>query len=805
MYFCFKCDESFGTINILLVHLKYSHMLNSESLVIYKCMQSKCPQSFSNLKSFTYHLKNSHADVSKDTGNDNLKNQFNAQRSVPNISKVVEFEKIEKISISQAKKNIYRESLLFVTKLNSYSHMTNAQIEQILNDITENLHNIFDMIKNVIVPEINSSTKKIEISALLEVCKDPFKNVKTEYKLIKSLKDKNLMQSLEKFPIEKEVQETMRAGISRLEEVELGGTIMPIEFQMKKTFELPNVLSDTIKFMQEVDKSKSEHINNFIQGDIWKAKLNQLHLPIGEIAIPYFLYYDDVEVNDPIGNHTGVQTVAAFYYNFPTFPAHKLSKLENIFPAMFMKTALLRRNGSNACLYKLIDVLKKLEIHGVLIKANTYEAPLRVHFVLGLIIGDNKAVNDICNFSKSFSHNYFCRFCIAHKTQTYEMVYDDKSLIRTKENYKTHVSLDNYRQTGIFSDSLFNTLPSFHVTENFSVDVMHDTFEGIIKYGLIDVLKYFTENKIFDLATFNYRLRNFNYGQIEFRNRCEEIKADHIKKGKLHLSARECYTLLHFFTCLTGDLVKSGNVVWNYVLALEKLVDFLLLDSYSNSDIENLKFLIQRHHELYIQIFDNKLKPKHHIITHYCNIIRNSGPIRYLWCMRFESKNREMKNYTNVTGSRKNLSLSIAKKYSMKFSNFLLTNSEITMSCTKKYLPEHLNKKNYFQQLTSKLTSVNNIKVLASFYFNGTEYKRNYCLFKNHMFFKIVDILDFPDEGVQLVLLQHNIEFSDHYNCYFINSAYKDFSFRNINEFKNKPFLPNTLFDGKQCFKIRYL
>lgn len=73
------------------------------------------------------------------------------------------------------------------------------------------------------------------------------------------------------------------------------------------------------------------------------------------------------------------------------------------------------------------------------------------------------------------------------------------------------------------------------------------------------------------------------------------------------------------------------------------------------------------------------------------------------------------------------------------------------------------------------------------------------------MFFNIVDILDFPDEGVQLVLLQHNIEFSDHYNCYFINSAYKDFCFRNINEFKNKPFLQNTLFDGKQCFKIRYL
>lgn len=33
----------------------------------------------------------------------------------------------------------------------------------------------------------------------------------------------------------------------------------------------------------------------------------------------------------------------------------------------------------------------------------------------------------------------------------------------------------------------------------------------------------------------------------------------------------------------------------------------------------------------YIQLFNNCLIPKHHFLTHYCNIIKQSGPLKYLW------------------------------------------------------------------------------------------------------------------------------------------------------------------------------
>lgn len=57
----------------------------------------------------------------------------------------------------------------------------------------------------------------------------------------------------------------------------------------------------------------------------------------------------------------------------------------------------------------MINRLNKLEVDGLLIK--TSEGIKKVYFVLGLVVGDNLDLNCILEFDKSFSANYFCRFC----------------------------------------------------------------------------------------------------------------------------------------------------------------------------------------------------------------------------------------------------------------------------------------------------------------------------------------------------------------------------------------------------------
>lgn len=61
----------------------------------------------------------------------------------------------------------------------------------------------------------------------------------------------------------------------------------------------------------------------------------------GKVLIPYFLYFDDVEINNPLGPHSS--GIIACYYSFPTLlPSSQLSKIDNIFVASLIKSSDLK-------------------------------------------------------------------------------------------------------------------------------------------------------------------------------------------------------------------------------------------------------------------------------------------------------------------------------------------------------------------------------------------------------------------------------------------------------------------------------
>lgn len=73
------------------------------------------------------------------------------------------------------------------------------------------------------------------------------------------------------------------------------------------------------------------------------------------------------------------------------------------------------------------------------------------------------------------------------------------------------------------------------------------------------------------------------------------------------------------------------------------------------------------HTHIYVRLFNDSLKPKHHFLIHYPTIIEYSGPPRHFWCFRYE-----IKMYARATSSRKNITLTLAKKYQYKFAHILL-------------------------------------------------------------------------------------------------------------------------------------
>lgn len=64
--------------------------------------------------------------------------------------------------------------------------------------------------------------------------------------------------------------------------------------------------------MKILELESTESISNFIQGNLWKKIIERFD---DKIVIPWFLYIDDFELNNPF--HAGINKIAGIYYSFP--------------------------------------------------------------------------------------------------------------------------------------------------------------------------------------------------------------------------------------------------------------------------------------------------------------------------------------------------------------------------------------------------------------------------------------------------------------------------------------------------------
>jgi hypothetical protein len=128
--------------------------------------------------------------------------------------------------------------------------------------------------------------------------------------------------------------------------------------------------------------------------------------------------------------------------------------------------------------------------------------------------------------------------------------------------------------------------------------------------------------------------------------------------------------VLHSLAIL-GPLVKSvSSPVWQCFLALVEVVKLYVASSFTFPSIIALDAAIAKYLSLYQKVpqLKNRLKPKHHFLTHTATDIINCGPPRFFWCFGYEAKNQEAKraavasNYKDVIKSTiRVLSLQAAK------------------------------------------------------------------------------------------------------------------------------------------------
>lgn len=826
---CYICYKKSATVNNLIEHLRCIHKIGN--IGIYKCVQNNCGQTFSNRKAFKRHLTRVHSkffeatnintsnseeiniDISNENNthttdrimhiddssnnlfncDDNLSSTVNNNTQTDNQLLGNEHLKIKQKFLQQCSSN-------FALDLYSKSNLSRNNVVEIQSQISSLMSYTVNAIEEVMLQYI-PITKRNEIINFLNVCRDPFGNIGSEFRFISDLKEKDLF----KYPIEhtvnNEVTETVRGGIPVLNAAPAKAYILDLKFQFQKFFELPNVLSICQKNYEKL--ISEERLCNFINGKVFKEKMK--NFSNDQIVIPFVLYFDDFEVNNPLGSHAGNDSICAIYYSFPTLPQHLLSSLKYIFVAGFIKSKYIKEQGNSACFYKIIEDIKFLEENGINIcSANAIK---KVYFILGLVLGDNLGMKSIFGFTKSFNCDKYCRLCCRSKADMQNDVQEFPSYMRNFENYFEDVEKDDVKTTGIKENSIFNEIASFHVTQNISADIMHDLFEGVCQYEVSQILLSLMDDKIFSLETLNYRKKMFPYGELEIGNNSPPIQIERLKSNRIRMSATEMWSFIHFLPLIIGDLVPPENQKWKLLTSLIEILDLVLLSKFSPIDLDLLNSSIKHHHKLYIELFGN-LKPKHHFMVHYATCISNSGPLKYMWSLRFESKHKEVKKYASVINSRRNIAYSLSLKFCLKFTNFLI-------NWTAKDFPNHLQwekesliKLNSRYKMLDKIPEIDYSKITTceNATYNGLIYKRNFFLTVRKEaieLHKILELVLSPKGNLFLITEKINIHsFNKHYQAYEVGNKSGQF-FINIIHYFQSPPLHIYSFRNKTYFRNR--
>ncbi len=455
--------------------------------------------------------------------------------------------------------------------------------------------------------------------------------------------------------------------------VDLKATFIPLRETLKNFFEVDDIFSRTLFYMDQLmenqSNSSSQVITNFIQGEYWKEIRSNYSSE--KIVLPLIIYFDEFEVDNALGSHAGLNKIGGVYCSVPCLPIEFQSKLENIF-LVILFNVLDRKSTEDIFLFtKLIEELNFLSSTGITIC--TKNGDFIVFFQMVLLIGDNLGMHSLMGFVESFSSNFPCRFCMIQKSELRNVFHEKDCILRTIDVYNECLRINDLSQTGIKRTCVFNSVLNFHIMLAPCVDIMHDILEGVADYDLgfilnhyIYILKYFT------LDHLNQRLQAYAFDSNDMRSKPPTF-TNKLSKEKISLSSSETACLIQNISLMIGDFVPKNDKFWPCITMLRNIMNVTFSTQFQVEVPDFLQTLITEYLTKLTEL-GLSLRPKHHYMLHYSRIMRLMGPLGKLSSMRYESKHRINKIIANATTSRLNICKTIAIKNQLKFCQRLLNN-----------------------------------------------------------------------------------------------------------------------------------
>lgn len=681
MYKCPVCDNSFNEVSDTIKHIKVRHMFISK----FVCKQNQCNRVFCTLSSFKKHLRTKHICLETHPSKHQVSNlvcehknledkeNYNCGKNIVDKENKENYNCGKNIAEKEMKENynccgkpilekeintpenfmlkLSSETELFISKLYSNYLLPRNVVQSIVTNMSELFREPLQIFQNRINSISHDNTRN-ELSTMLKAIDVNFKNYRSEHLRFKHFKDTDALTDPVSLVLGQTLCEKKINSKIVVETTNSTSQYIPITKTLKSFLELPSVFEAILSYMMSALKtSDSGIITNIVQGKLWQETMNRFN---EKIVLPIFLYADDFEVGNPLGNHAGIHKICGTYFSLGCLPPEYTSHLENIFLLQLSYTSDIKQFGCEKVYNNIISDLIMLETKGLKIK---YKSDFQtVYFSVALILGDNLGLHSLLGLTESFRANYYCRFCRCHKNEAALSILENKRLLRTPDNYETDLAENEH---GIKEKCIWHVLPNFHLTKNLSCDIMHDMWEGVCRYDFGNMLYYFIcTQKVFTLETLNNRLKFFNFND---KNKPPSISKSQILQKYIIMSASEMCSFAKNFSLLIGDLIPENDTVWELYLTLIQIIDIITCRVVHPGYVNLLSTLISEHHTLYIELF-GELKPKHHFLTHYPGLLLNIGPLCNVSCMRFEARHRQFKATARSVASRKNILYTLALK-----------------------------------------------------------------------------------------------------------------------------------------------
>ena len=520
--------------------------------------------------------------------------------------------------------------------------------------------------KSLILESVDKSAY-VGIAQRFNDFQSSFSFINTEYKCFNELRETGCLIEPEKITYNFRDEPAAGQSVPIIVDKKNSGSIIPLPATLKKIFELPNVLVETVNYMSLLESTENNEISNIIQTAFWKNKI----AGIEEIVLRVFLYEDDFECGNPSGSHATIYKMGGMYLSLPCLSPAFRSKLDNIFLVQIAHAQDIANNPQIVIYNDIINMLNNLSTTGIEIKVE--QKNYKLFFKLALIVGDNLGLNRILGFKTHFNSDFFCKFCKATVKETNKLTTQDDSLLRDLNSYERHTKEKLIpQQSGIMQNCVWNNVMDFHVATNFSIDIMHDLFEGVCRYNFGYMLPYILNQHFLSHETLNFRIKYFNYGQD--CNKPVPITQSHLKNKYVVMSASEMKRFVLSACLIFGDLIPIGDPFWELYILMRRITILCLKSIISQNDNHELKELIRKHHALFLKLTGTTLKAKYHNLLHYPLVASIVGPLSQLSTIRFEAKHRPLKQGAQTSSNKINLPYTIALKNQLHSSQIFLDN-----------------------------------------------------------------------------------------------------------------------------------